>query len=384
MDDIQAELFNFDFRGPASSEALNEFMGKISNDMGVLIDSSYTLRNNYKLLSDQTRKQTLALSRKLATITDRDNGANCKANLSDGTVLLTTDRDGVTIPTSSRLVHKQEFPIIMPPTTFLNWLARTDGTNTFIADGVETNVQVISESGTPYYIPTELAIAGDDALFYERVLSSISVLSVNPEISVFVSVPQSKTGMGYPDSNFLTYFPFPLYTTSMRVYYTDDTEPTLSVAGSSWHDWPTYIASLYNNDVYSTESVAVYSSFPTTNITAIRFDIKQPFYLAVGGNYIWSYGLGMVQLGLVKSSVATASGTVRIDKPTGNFTSIATDDAVVTLDNVVSADIDDVLDTYAWIDPDDASIAYVELTLHSDVLENGQVPIIKEVSVDYI
>lgn len=381
MDELQTSLYGFDFRGPASSEALNHFAENAKRDLGGLLYEAARLKSETTLLAGQTRKQTLAMARKLAALSSRDTGSVCVADLTDPSVLLTTDRDDETIPTDQRLVHRSEFPVIMSPTTSTDWLSNADGDNRYVADGVGMSVEVVYESGTTYYIPTELAISGHNALFFERILAAGSPLGTNPEISVFFSVPPTRTGIGYPNTNYLSYFPFPIRTTSTRVYYTTDSEPTLTRAGAVWNDWESYVDDLRHSGSYVTEVPPIFSSFPTKQMTAVRFDLKQPFYLVEDSNYIYSYGLGMVRLGLLKSTASTAIGTVRIDKPSGTFTSVT--DSSVELANIAAADESSVASTYEWVDPGDASIAYVEITVNSSSVADGQVPIITEVSVDY-
>jgi hypothetical protein len=383
MDELSAELYGFDYRGPASSEALNQLLENVGTDLGVLLEASYRLKNEVTLISNQTLKQTYALSRKLATLSTRDSGSNCKADLTDATVLLTTDRDEVSIPAANRLVHKQQYPCIMPPVDTSNWLARDGVNERIVADGVDCVVEAVAEVGTVGTLPLSLAIAGPDSLFYERILSSASIPETAQTTSLFFGVPQTRTGTGYPNSNYITFMPFPLYTTNMRVWYTLDSEPVLSVAGSSWNDWPTYVTDLRHATVYKTECMPLYTSFPTANITAIRIDMQQPFYLVELTDYVFSYGLGELELGIIKATTNIAIGTVKITKPTGNFTSIGTDDGNVTLSNIASADLVDVVSTYAWVDPEDATIAYVEITLLPNAITDGQIPIITEVSVDY-
>ena len=83
------------------------------------------------------------------------------------------------------------------------------------------------------------------------------------------------------------------------------------------------------------------------------------------------------------TTTTTAKGTVKITKPSGSFASVATDAGNVDFDNVSSGDYDDVVSTYAWKDPVDDDIAYVEITLLPNATSDGQIPVIKEVSVDY-
>lgn len=384
MDDLQLELLGFDFRGPASSEALNDFLKDMNKDLGSLISASYKVKHDMELLSKQTIKQVYAMSRKLAAVTTLDDGSTCKADLTDSTNLLTTDRDGALIETASRLVHRHQNSCILPPVEYTNWLSRYDGTTKYVASGVTTAIEAIQEDGDIYDIPLELAISGLPSIFFERQVVSAVVCASTQETSIFFSVPPSLTGSGYPNSNYITFMPYPLYTTSMKVWYATESDPTLSRAGSTWYDWPTYITALYNNDIYKTECTALYTSFPSTEITAIRIDIQQPFYLTESGYYIYSYGLGELELGIMKPTCSTAMGTVKITKPTGNFTTVATDAANVTLANVPTASVDDVLTTYSWIDPLDATVAYVEISIDTDALATDIVPIITEVSVDYV
>jgi hypothetical protein len=384
MDDLQLEILGFDFRGPASSEALNEFLEKMNKDLGSLIASAYEAKHNLDLLSNQTVKQTYALCRKLSAVTSLDNGSVCLADLSDTTVLLTTDRNGDSIDSTSRLVQRQQNACILPPVEYNNWLSRYSGTTKYVAAGVRTAIEAIQEDGDVYDIPLELAISGKPAIFFERQIVSPIVCTSTQETSLFFSVPPSLTGAGYPASNYLSFIPFPLYTESIKVWYATEADPALSREGSTWYDWPSYVTDLYHNDVYATEHEPLYTSFPSTVITAIRIDIQQPYYLTESGYYIYSYGLGELELGLMKPSCSNAMGTIKIQKPSGNFTTVETDAANVTFANVPTASVDEVLTTYAWIDPEDATIAYVEISIDTDALETDIIPIITEVSVDYV
>lgn len=381
--ELNTELFGFDFRGPASSEALNEYAENVKKDISALIDESY--RANYKMLmlTSQTFKQTIALANMINEDGSRDSGSNCKADLTNPENILFEDRDGNPVASTSRLAHRAEVPVIHPQFSSLNWIARDTDQNRVPADNVQTSMESISESGTTYYTPLEYAFSGESDICFERVMKVGSPASPSPEISYFFSVPIIRNGSGYPRSNYIRLYPFPLYTESLRVYYTTDSEPVLTRADSVWNDWPTYLTSLYHNDVYKTRQYGIFTSFPTENITAIRIDIKQPYYLIDGSYYVYSYGLGGVEFGYGKPNATSSTSVVRIEKPTGTFTSVSTDGGNVVFDNVASADYDDVVSTYSWVDESDPSIAYVEITINNSALPDGQIPVITEVSVDY-
>jgi hypothetical protein len=243
-----------------------------------------------------------------------------------------------------------------------------------------------SESGDVYLVPQEYAIAGLPGMFYERILSSGSIKPSPQLLSLFFAVPPSRSGSGYHTCNYIKYVPFPAYTEGVKVYYTTDTDPTLTRAGATWNDWNyTYLQSLYHGGGYFPQQGPIFTAFPSLNISAIRIDLSQQYYLVEDGSYIYSYGLGDLGLGLMKSTSSTVIGTVRIDKPAGNFSGIDTNDGHVVFDNVdPSENTTDFCTTYSWPDPSDLNVAYVEVTLIPGVLSGGHVPIIKEVSIDYV
>lgn len=382
MDELSTEVYGFDFRGPASSEVLNEFAENLQQDLTSLLAASLTLKADFELLSSQTLKQTYAISKKLKEVQDRDDGSTCLADLTDSTVLSYVDHNDDTIATANRIEHLQQYGILVPPYYKLDRLSFSDGEKNYISDGVTVALESVNESGTLYNVPAELAIAGYSSIFYERLIACTSIPALQQEFSYMFSVPPSRTGSGYSKNNYLSFIPFPIYTPSMRVYYTTDWSPTLTIAGDNWSDWDSYVDSLYHNDVYTTKMGPVFASFPEAEITAIRIDIKQPYYIVEDTNYIFSSGLGQLSFGLIRPTATTAQAVIRIDKPTGNFVSI--EDTHVTFDNIDSGELDDLYETYSWIDADDATVAYVEITLSPETLSGRQLPIIKEVSIDYL
>jgi hypothetical protein len=172
-----------------------------------------------------------------------------------------------------------------------------------------------------------------------------------------------------------------MYTSSVRVYYTTDIDPTLTIAGSNWVEFPPFVDSLFNDGAYFEEAGPIFASFPQENISAIRIDVKQAFYLQEANQYVYSSGLGVLCYGLMRPTSSVAKAVVRIDKPSGNFTSLST--AHVTFDNVDLNEQDDFYETSSWVDPVDATIAYVEITVSPEVLIGRQIPIITGVSIDY-
>lgn len=387
MDELQSQTYGFDFRGPASSEMLNQFAGDLNRDLGSLLATSYRLKHEVTILSNQTLKQSYAYARILNSVTDRDDvGTNCKANLTDPTVLLTTDRNGTTISTEQRMVHWQPYGRLSCPSATQDYLTYTDGERNYVQSGVTMAIEADSESGDLYLVPQEYAIAGLPGMFYERILDAVSVKSTPQTVSLFFSVPPSRSGSGYHTCNYLKYIPFPAYTEGVKVYYTTDPDPTLTRAGSTWNGWLSYdyVENLHQHDSYFQQQGPVIAAFPGIDISAIRIDLSQPYYLVEDGSYVYSSGIGDLGLGIMKSTSSTVIGTIRIDKPTGNFAGIHTDHGHVLFENIDSSELtSDFYTTYSWIDPVDANIAYVEVTLTPGVLAGGHVPIIKEVSVDY-
>lgn len=383
MEDKQSELIGYDYRGPASSKVLNDFVEDISKDLGTILSNVSNLKSETSLLANQTYKQSMAFVRKLNSLEERDTGSICKANLSDITVMSYVDLDDEDIDSDNRLVLRQEYGIIMPPVASNNWLSHSDESRRYISDGVEyaLEVPIGGESGTVYSVPLNQAIEGLSSTFYERIVVSPGIVP-SQSLSIFFSIPETRTGIGYPASNYIQFLPFPLYTTGYKVWYTTDSEPILSIGDTSWNDWPNYIEPIYHNDSYLAELGPIYTSFPTENITAIRVDINQPYYLVDDTNYVYSHGLGNLEVGMIKSTTTEAVAVVRIDKPTGVFTSIT--GANVTLDNVPVANEADVVATRYEIDASDPSIAYVEITLTPGGVSTGQIPIISEVSIDYV
>jgi hypothetical protein len=384
MDDLQLEALGFDFRGPASSEALNEFVTQMNQDIGNLLTLAYMNKVQTETLANQTIKQTYAFCRKLAEDDSRDNGSICEADITDSTIVLHTDRNEAPIDAASRFVHRHQNMVILPSTSSLSWLTRFDGNMRFVANGVTMDDEAVQETGTVYTLPLSQAISGIPAMYYEKIIVNATVPGTQQESSAFYTIPPSLTGDGYPYSNFISLMPFPMYTESMRIYYTTQASPTLTRSGSTWNDWPTYTTSLRHGGNYKTKVGPIYSSFPNTEITAIRIDMKQPYYLVESDDYVFSYGFGELEVGQMKPLSGTIKGTVRVDKPSGSFVTINSGTGGnVTFDNLPAADISDAVTTYAWIDDGDATIAYVEITINMDEISNGVVPIITNVSVDY-
>ena len=386
MDELQTYDFGFDYRGPSSSEDLNAIMEKIGIDLSNLSAANIRLNQEMISLAKQSYKQEMGMFRKILELSNeaRDSGTTCAADLADPSVVLTTDHDEVSIPAGQRLLHNASFGVITPPYTGDNRLAWTATLGKVARDGVEAAVQVITENGSISTIDPFQAFTGHPPTSFERaaLVGSPQSAEAIPEISLFVRIPPASTGMGYPLSNYVTFIPFPIYTESIRFYYTTDYTPVLSRTGSSWSDTPDYVDSLdITAGAYRLTQAPIWASFPEVEISAIRIDIKQPFYIVDGGSCIYSYGIGALELGYVKPTTTTAIGTVQINKPTGVFTSIT--DTHVVMDNIASADVDEVLSTVSWVDDGDASIAYVELTILPNAISSGQVPVVTSVSVDY-
>jgi hypothetical protein len=386
VDELHTQTYGFDFRGPASSEMLNQFAEDLNQNLGSLLAASYRLKHEVTILSNQTLKQSYAYARILNAVSTRDSGTNCKANLTDPTVLLTTDRNGSSINAEQRMVHWQPYGRLSCPVAIQDYLTYSDGERNYVQPGVTMALESGDESGDVYLVPQEYALAGLPGMFYERILDAVAVKPTPQSIRLFFSVPPSRSGSGYHTCNYIKYIPFPAYTEGVKVYYTTDTDPTLTEGGATWNSWLdySYVDDLHHHGAYFDQQGPILTSFPGLDISAIRIDLAQPYYLVEDGSYVYSSGLGDLGLGLMKSTASTVIGTVRIDKPTGNFAGIGTDHGYVVFSNIdPSEQTSAFYSTYSWVDPSHAHIAYVEVTLRPGVLAGGHVPIIKEVSIDY-
>jgi hypothetical protein len=384
VDELHTQTYGFDFKGPASSEMLNQFAEDLNQNLGSLLAASYQLKHEVTVLSNQTLKQSYAYSRILNTVSERDSGTNCKANLTDPTVLLTTDRNETTISPEQRMVHWQPYGRLSCPVAVQDYLTYSDGERNYVQPGVTMALESESESGDVYLVPQEYALAGLPGMFYERILDTVTVKPTPQAIMLFFSVPPSRSGSGYHTCNYIKYIPFPAFTEGVKVYYTTDTDPTLTESGATWNSWLdySYVEDLHHHGAYFDQQGPTLTSFPGLDISAIRIDLSQPYYLVEDGSYVYSSGLGDLGLGLMKSTAVI--GTVRIDKPTGNFAGIGTDHGHVVFSNIdPSEQTSAFYSTYSWVDPSHAHIAYVEVTLRPGVLAGGHVPIIKEVNIDY-
>jgi hypothetical protein len=382
IDELQSRIYGFDFRGPASSEMLNQFAEDLNKDLGALIATSIQLKSDLTLLAGQSLKQSYAIARRFKGIAERDSGTNCQADLTDASVIGYTEQGGGDILLSQRMDHRQQYGVLTPPMDGVDYLSYSSGARKYLADGTTIVLESVDESGSLQAIPAELAIAGLGAIYYERLLVANAAKVGPQEFSYMVSVPPSRTGSGYPLANFISFVPFPMYTSGVRVYYTTDLDPTISVSGSNWVEFPFYVESIHNDNNYIEECGPIFTSFPQVNVSALRIDVKQEFYLQEGNQYVYSSGLGVLNFGLMRPTSSTAKAVVRIDKPSGNFTTLST--VHVTFDNVDLEEQDDFYTTSSWIDPGDPSIAYVEITVSPEVLIGRQIPIITGVSVDYV
>jgi hypothetical protein len=382
MDELKTTLYGFDFRGPASSEALNQFAEDVSADLNSLLAAFVRLKADVQLLSGQSLKQYLSITNKVKALQSRNAYPLYYADLSDTSVVSYLEEGGGTIPIEQRMELRSQYAVITPPVAMVDYLSYTDGERKYLADGVTVITESIAETGTLYPIPEALAIAGLPTVFYERLLASDEILPDPEEFAMMIAIPPSRTGSGYPLSNFISFIPFPLYSPGIKVYYATATDPTLSVGGVDWKTWPAPITDLYNDggDEYR-DGEPLFASFPQENITALRIDVAQENYLVEGDKYVYSSGLGLLSFGLMRPTTSTAKVVVRIDHETSNFVSVG--DAHVTFSNVDTSELDDLYETSSWIDPNDASVAYVEITLHPEILSGKQIPIITQVAVEY-
>lgn len=351
---------NFKYKGPSSSKDFNEFIENAFSDFTSLKRMAVILAEETSNLLGKTARESMALTSRLSSLTEqqRDNGSVCYANLSDSSVVEWLDRNGDTIPASTRLHHNPIYGYISLPCTFYDYLAIKNEAGYVVPDYVDMQFESIYEANNVRGDDLKRVLSGFDKEVWERV-SILNIGDTPVSGSLYIMVPEQL--MIRPSSNFIVLNPFPPLFVDFSIYYTTDISPTLSSGGASWNTFPDYISYIGDGNV-AQNAPNLMLQFPATDITALKIDMIQRNSFFDGSSYVFSYGIRHLGLGYANPSTPSGMARITVQKPSGNFTSIS-EEAVVEYLNLAAPYDTGNISTYCWIDPLDATKAYIELSI---------------------
>lgn len=365
LDAIKTSWRSFKYRGPSSSHDFNDFIDDAFDDFTALKRAAVTLSEEASNMAGKTSREQLALARKLNEMTDaaKDTGTYCYADLTDRSIVGWTDRDGTTIPLASRLHHSPLYAYVGLPGTMYDVLAVRDDKGYIVPDYVETSYVSAYEAATAQGDDLRRALSGWEKEIWERV-SILDSDATPTEGSYFIKVPQQLLRM--PNSNCLIFHIFPNFSTDYILKYTTDQDPVLTKAGSTWNDFPSYTSYTGSGTTgFIVNGQHRLIQFPSTQITALRIDLRQQNAFLSESSYVFSFGIRHLSLGLLDYSAPSGMIRLTVDRPTGNFTSVASG-AIITYSNLAAPDDTGNVTSYCWIDPEDATKAYIELSIAMD------------------
>lgn len=365
IDKVKAAWNSFKYRGPSSSHDFNQFIDDSFEDFTALKRAAVTLAEETSNVVGKTSREQLALARKINELSDsvRDTGTYCYADLSDRSIVGWTDRNDTAIPLASRLHHSPVYGYISLNGTMYDVLAVRDESGFIVPDYVETAYTSTYEADAAQGDDTRRALSGWEREVWERV-SLLNSDATPTQGSYFVRVPSQL--LRRPESNCLIFHPFPNYSTDYIVKYTTDQDPVLTADGSTWNDFPDYISYVGSGTTgFITNSQHRLIQFPLTQITALRIDLRQQNAFLHDSSYIFSFGIRHLSAGYLDYSSASGMIRITVQKPTGNFTEVQSG-AVITYSNLPAAYDTGNISSYCWIDPEDATKAYIELSMAMD------------------
>lgn len=349
------------YRGPSTSEDYNNRIDENYKDLVVLYNRTRLSEELSKEYYRRFTKDNIELSRVVSDLEDR-----LAALEADQNKIAFFSADQVDIPrfattefsvnTTESLHFDNKYGIVTLPKIIASSLSKLSFTNSdgeiTVPGSLRTNVAgVVGTAESPSSIidtsPPEYAISGPTGRIWERNVVSPSISGSGAILDLYVGVPIDL--FTNENSNYISIDPFPLMGADIiGVYTTSNPAPTLTDAdGYSAINASAYYAGQaqaigwvapggWSGDTIINSGPKKFY-FDPRQVTAFKIRLRRQGYYLEAGNYVYSYGASLIDLGLDKF-LSSGRTILRFDAPSGQTIS-SIDSVLPQIYNIAESEI---------------------------------------------